>query len=533
MAQKLLKEVKINGVDVSSKLLHFKNPNSWGDAISSIDMQFARSINDLITLEPSLSLTVKRGVNSVSEEFVFNGIITSRDLMGATVRVKGRSRLLEAMKASLTKSFDNGIDPEAGVFSEIFKTLVNDNTPLTADNTSVVSTGTINIIEKFISRGDTVYDRMNELRKYVNYFIRYNNDTDLVEFKPKGTTTFGTTLTVGTNVTNIPVWKTNTDELINKVRIDGTPQVDNRTETFSGTGSQTTFTLSDIPLDTEVTLLGVLQTRGVTGSSSTFDYTVNREQKQVIFVVAPPSAVDNVVIKYGTRIPVVAIRSDSASITEFGGPDKTPAFKSFEMPDIKTVEDASEKARDILTKYSSGFTSTRLRVKDIRTIEPGMLVNIVDNKTVPNQNKTLFVTKVTKEWPNKNDLIEVGDKVWLLEDWQTDINKNIKDILKHLTENEDILTLFFELKRIIPFKRRSMVMFKRVVETESDVFILGHPRLGILGVNKLGDAGFGSLVRTIVGQGDDEYREMFYDDYFIDTTVSTATLDTTNRKITF
>ena len=62
---------------------------------------------------------------------------------------------------------------------------------------------------------------MKVLKRLVKYSMYYDYDNDWVRFEPDGFNTYPNTLTVGSNVYNVPFWKENINAMRNKIYVDG------------------------------------------------------------------------------------------------------------------------------------------------------------------------------------------------------------------------------------------------------------------------------------------------------------------------
>jgi len=525
--------VKINGVTVTDARLSWFIEDNWDIAISMLTMKLSKDIDDLVTLRTGLSITIERRLDNyliipywgiyIGVEYAFNGIITQVIPEAGYVSIVGKGKLIDAIKSGRTKSWDKDIDVEAGVGSEIFKDLC-DNSGLSYSATSITSTGTdVNsLITKFIQNDESDFEMMNDLAERYNYTISYDNFNDVVNFKPKGYSTWPQTLVVGTDIPGQIKWKENMEQMINKVKIFGATVYDKVEETF--TGPATTFTLTKTPEDTEVrdtNASGTVYVRGqkdVGIIGTDFDYYVDVEQKKIVF----SGATSNVWIRYGAQVPMPVIISNPTSIATYGGPNAKPHFKRFDYPNLKDIKDAEDKGRAIINKYSLPFTEIeKVPIADAVLeanygfINPGMIVKVTDSFN----NKTeveLFVQQVQKTWPHVYDRFILGDWVWRTEDWQTKQMQKINALLGELNKNQDIIVTAIDLNKNLTLKRRYFEKLK-IDRSGSGVnlFVLGHPTFGVLGTQELGDSGESWETVSLV-QANNTYEEYVYDTDFYD-----------------
>lgn len=528
----MIDEVKVNGVDVTLKRRNWHHEEEWNIAIDAATLVFSPSLKTTIpTLSTGMAVTIKRGFVDVSEDFVFDGIITQKIETTDEIVLECKGRLYDCIKNGRTKSWDRGIDPEGGVGSEIVKDIL-DQSSLPYDGTSIVSTGTdeSDRIQKFIQRDEDDYDRLNLIAEKYRFVLRWNADDQLTEFKPIGFTTYPVTLNVGTEIPSNPVWTENMEQLINRVQINGVTEFDTRVESFAGPAS--TFTLNFVPEQTEVTVGGVLQKRGQKNQGiigTDFDYYVDTVRKEVVF----SSSKSTVVVTYGAQVPLPVIIEEPTSITTYGGPNAIPHFKKFFFNDIIDLADAEARANEILDIYSTPFIEAdNIPVKNstIQTngfIEPGMVVDLNDSTT--GVACECFVKKVVKEFPHVTDQIWVGDEIYRTEDWQATQMKKINQIFNALNQNADFLIQIVVFTHEVQMAHRFVDVIK-VDKSGIDTGIYNQD-----GISQYGAVKYASSTATypttterrIWSQSD--YEEKFVDNLLIGP--GTAELDLTNNVL--
>jgi hypothetical protein len=550
-------KVVINSIDVTEYRLDWLEIEEWMQAIDCCSVTLSPSVSDVISITAGMVIEITRGMVTSTDENVFTGQITQYAPQADKVVLTCKGPLYDAIKNSDVKSWDKDIDTEAGVGSEIFKTLC-DNSDLLYTNSSIISTGTDDAdkIVKFIQNDEDDFQKMNELAEYYNYMISYDYTSGLVNFKPKGYYEYPSTLTVGTDIQNQIKWKENMEQMVNSLKIDGATVYDKRIQTFAG--PDTTFTLTYTPEDTEVrkdsTTTNTIQKRGQKGVGTlgtNFDYYVDVEQKKIVF----SGATSNVWVNYGAQVPMPVALKNQTSIDTYGGPRGVPHFKKFTFTDIKDINDAIDRGMAILNKYSVPFIEAQdvqindTTIQSFGNIKPGYLVTIVD----PFKNRTdnVFVKTVTKAYPHLGDRINVGDEIWKTEDWQATQMKKINQLLSDLSKNQDILTQIINLDRDVTYQRRYSVLQINNIAGETLVwdhftyglwgvgdwgsvggsgFIIGHTVYGLLGTSTLG--GTSSIVTIRITQNNNTYDEYLYDDDFLDST-STANWNTTTKQLEF
>lgn len=512
--------VAINNVDVSNYVLNWNYEREFDDDISSITIYLNRNVNNAIVLSVNNigdKLIVKRGAVTGSETTIFIGEVREVDPSGAVVVIKGSDRLFEARRAMVTKSFDKNIDSEAGKFSEIFKTLINDYTTLTADNTSVQDSGTTLTINKFICNNADVFERIAELAETINWQFYYNPQTDKVYFEPKGFINTSTTFAVGDNIIGVPSWTFESSDLVNHLKIVGAEQEVETTELFSGDNSKTEFILKYKPVSVKVYVGGVLKVGGREGSTSgSYDYEVDSDNKKIIFKSAPPSATNNIEVSYSYMLPAPVVGKRQTSIDTFGEYQKT-IFKN----ELKTIEDAKAYMNKYLDQYSFPFINAKIRVISATDANPGERIVVVDD--VNGVNQQLLVIKVTMQYPYKYDEIEVGDKILKTSDWMAGINDRVRRLEERAGQSTDLLLHVIDsFRESVSVERRYVKVNWRSVSGSN--LVIGNSSFGILG-----DAIIGAINNDFVTirliPGDKDFKEYLYDYEFIDTSVSDATVN--------
>lgn len=559
---KMYDKVTINGTDVTVHRITWDTESEWKYAIDSLNIDFSPKINNVLTLTPGMRIIVTRGYVTDTDEYVIDGDITQVNPQVDRINCVCKGRMIDAVKYGRTKSWDKDIDPQAGIGSEIFKDIL-DHSQLNYDSTTVPSTGTdpADLIVKFIQNDQDDFQMLDSLSNTYERVIVYDYQTGKVNWLSKGFVTYSHPLVVGTDIQNQPKWKENMEQLINLVKVNGATVYDKiNPPVFAGPATE--FSLDKTPEDTEVRQgsgTGTLYVRGQKGVGTLgldFDYYVDTEQKKLIFATNK----SNIWVRYGAQVPMPVLLRNQTSIDTYGGPNKIPHFRSFTYNDIKDVNDAEDRARTILNKYSTPFMETRedLQIDDVAiqtygVIKPGYLINIVDNFN--NKNLNVFVKIVKKSIPHIGDRITVGDEIWRTEDWQAEQMKKINLLFADLNKNQDILISGFDFTYAINFKNRYSYLEKRSIAGEIGIygnptqgiyglskygsyssllgFILGSPLSGKLGINKYGQTAITWNTVKMV-QGNNIYQEYVTDTLFYDSLNSSGiTWNTTTKTITF
>ena len=514
----------IDGVDVTTfvlpdtKIERTKVKNNGNTA----DIHLSLAISTIITLESGMYVTIQRGVLSATEHYIFKGDIKTiqHDDDYITVSCKDILQRLNFMK--ITKSYDINIDPSAGVISEIFKDITQTYGKL---NASVMNSGNLTVLTKFICKNEIILDKLSELARLIDWVIYYDYDTDVVMFQPNGYTTYPTTLNVGTNVFNILSWNDNIDNMINKVTVNGAYQLDTRVNNFTGDGGTKTFTLSYTPESTEVTVSGILKTRGVINQTTAFDYSVDRETMIVTFINAPAGAAP-IVVTYQTKIPYPVVGIASDSVARFGLVQE----ETFTFNDIVNINDAENRMNSILNLLKWGEISVDVLTNEFQITE-GMAVTITDNYN-PQYNGKYFVRSLVTTYPEPYDVVTIGTFQFNISDYMLSITERLKALEEGNTTYSEILRQIFNLTRLYDYERRYTILQKDDLSSFNGT-IFDNPINNGFDDNNYGFDGTGDvLTNSKITQFNNTYKEFVYDIDFKDAT-STATWNITTKQLEF
>ena len=518
-------EVIIGSTDVSAKVLSWKITETFGQDTKSCAVSFPFSIftATLPSLAVGDSMTIKRGITNADDYFEFDGVVTEIDKDGAYVTLYGADKIIVLTNSDINYSYDSNVDASSGVGSDIFKDMINTHTTLSADNTSVVSTGAVHLITKFRCKNTDVYERVKTLADIYDYQFYWDADNQLVVFEPKGYTASGVTLEVGVNVSEVPKWNYDTSQMVNNLTVKGGEQLVDNTESFNGDGAEDTFALAQVPNSVRVEVGGVLQVGGILDSTATYDYEVDRINNQIVFKAGsiPGAGVGNVVVTYDYPIPIpVNVRAD-VSITNYGLYSATKSFS-----DIESINDAIEKGNAWLDKYSEPFVGVTLKVPSITLgLKAGYQITAVDSYN--NENRILTINKITKKYPHSYDEISCGDEEYRTTDFQTLVLDKIKRLEEEVAGDSDLLINVRQPQNDVFAQTRYLIAQTRDVAADAiwDLDLWDN-------CNWEGSYD-NSPVRVRVNHPNHEYLELIYDNDFNDTGNTTATWDNTSNQIDF
>ena len=533
--------IKIGGVDVTSKRMSMRIEDEYLEKIGKVIIQFRFDVNTLTTLAKFQDVVVWEnfsGTLEVDANRKFIGNISKIEREVGTITVTAFDPLWKAIQTEVNQTYDVNIDSEAGEGSEIFIDLAT-QAGLTADSGTVQATGTSAsdlILDKFVCKRAEIYERMQALADIYEFQFYHRPATDKIHFEPEGFTLNVNVLRVGGtngNVQGFPKWVEDATKVFNRVEIIGAFDEVKKTESFDGTGAQTTFTLEFEPEIVTVTVDSVEQTGGVTGSTETFDYTVDKSNKQIIFESGsiPANGTDNVVILYSYREPRTVVLDNEASQAPIvdGGLGRIITNR-FTFKDIQSVDDAERRGDKLLDVFANEFVTTKFKVDpaviESFALEAGQSIRVVDER----QSKDLImvVKKMITRTPENDVELILGDREVSVGTIDFDHSKRFKRL-----EEEEAKAGTFVVARKTPVhgtnvERRDLRTNDR--DIEADVLYWDTVDQGIWG-NDAGSTGFDwgddtdgtFVVQRVIQANNDVYDENFNDTDYKDTGNTTAT----------
>ena len=487
---KVLTYVTIAGTNITSFVLSWNVTDTFGDEIPDAKIVFGKNI---LVSYPSIlngqEVIIKRGYTTGQEETVFDGYIDEINKNKSIVEITAKNKLIKLVKSNVNNTYDKNIDSQAGVGSAIMIDLITTYGDLSADTTSVISTGSIIIIDKFFCKKTDVFERLRMLCNVFDYQIYYSYSDNKVHCEPIGYTSNTNVLTVGTTVANVPKWEKDSSQLINQIEVDGAEQLVETTESgrIGVTSGYTTtdVTLLNIPYSVKVYANSsnpptTLRTGGVPNSTITFDYYVDNNVRKIVWNSGTynPPANDYVEVRYSYPAPIPVIQKRQSSIDLYGLSETIKKFS-----DIHTVEDAIKRGQLYLDTYSVPFIRTEPFVPSISSsYAVGQTVSIVDGYN--NENRSLVITKIKKKFPHNYDVITAGDKEYSIAAYQQQTLDRIKRLEEDLSRNDGLLIQIIDLDfTVSPRKRYTKMQRSKIFDT----FVLNHPINGLLSMGTVLD----------------------------------------------
>lgn len=536
-------KITIDGSDVTNYCLSYTVVDVISD-FSTARIDFDVRVLDYLNFNTQSELIISRGMTTSTDVTIFKGVVSEINRVSSgLLEVKGFDKLWLLERKSMSGTYDINIDPEAGVISAIAENIIEEHGGLTAD---VVDSGSIFVLDKYFCLNNTLMELLEELASLVDYTIYYNPQEDKVYFRPFGYESYPGILTVGVDIVNVPEWMTDYTKLANIVTVTGDFQELETTESFVATAAQTVFTITKTPQSVKVYDNGTLVTGGVLGQSSSYDYSVDKENETITFLVGRTVG-HTVEILYSYLEPIIVSQKNSASRVKYG--DYT-CNKYIDT--IKTTADAELKVQEIIDKFGEPFVNTKLMIIKKMDIRAGMNIQVVDEQN--NVNDVFTVRKIKYQYPEVIDEVTIDDEP-IYQDY-IKINELARRIGRLERKNQsqgNLINQRFTFDYDVTPEPRYTSVYQQSVAGDTGIyghpvygvygtskygaiasvsFILGHPTYGVLGTSTLGSSVSSLILKKLV-QGNMRYKELCYDVDFHDASSSTADFDTTNKWIAF
>lgn len=504
-------KITVAGVDVSSYLFNYSIIDTVNE-MTSANILFANNVLGIINFDTAQEIVVTNGSVTSTDYTIFKGYVADITKQGNLISLNCFDKLWILNRKTVNTSYDINIDPQVGVISAIVEDLIETYGGLTA---SVQNSGAVNTISKFICRNDFVLNRCELLRDVLDWQLYYNPTSDAVVFEPKGFTSFGTTLIVGSNIISSPDWEYDYTKIANDVTVIGGMQEVETTQLFSGTGAQTDFVLTFVPTSIKVYVGGLLQDGGVENMSATFDYSVDAPEKTVIFEAGsiPALGVNNIEVRYSYLISIKVHGKNDASITKYLEHEDVRKIET-----LITTEDAEKKLNEILTKFSEPIVSAKnIKLYNVFGLSAGMNVNIID--TINNETRNVNVTRVKFNFPEIYCEVDIDNApIYSDYNYENEIIRRLEELERKNMEED---TLVIEVKNIGSLETESNVRYLEVQSRDTTPDNLwGNTTWG----GGLWQSGFtNSPVTQRIIWPNRVYEETFFDTDFRNAGATTAT----------
>lgn len=522
-------KVTVGGVDISSYTLSYASERTWGDAVAQAEIKVKKTINAILTLATGQTVLIQRGWTLPTDETIFQGAVESYNPEGGTIKLICKDKAWDLVKRDVNTIYKSS-DAFAGKISAIFLDLVTTYGGLTADGTTVQDSGTTTILDKFVCTHTDVMDRCKKLAEILDWQFYYRPDTDKVYFEPKGFTTNSTVLTVGGNVQNVPTWNYDNTEMCNDLYVIGAYQEIETTESgqIGVTSGYTTTSvqLSFTPLSVKIyndnsNPPTTLKVGGMPDSTSSYDYYVDKEKKQIL--PAPSTTFANnsyMEIRYSHAVPIPVHLYNQASIDSY-----KISTKTITLTDLRSVADAETRGNNYLSVYAQPFVYSTLNLKSASTnnVKVGDIVQVVDSISTPNVNENMVINRHTIRYPADYEECYVGAQYWRLAAWQASVEERLKRLQEDQLANQDVIVEVLTVDNATYSPIQALPRYRKILQksVSGNVFIFGHPTYGIIGTSIIGD--LAAEATGFVQQYQNSYTETFADIDFDNTGATTAT----------
>ncbi len=492
--------VEIGEVDVTSKLINAEKTKTYGESVTKYDFEFTKDVYDLIAVSNSNTVTVYLDSSTPPTTKVFSGFVDLFKPEDGQIKITAKDELAALINKQIMHEYDSSVPGDAaypdGKISNIFADIVVTFGGLTTISSAFVGTltcqdsGTDLVLTKFICRNADPFERCKKLAETLDWVFYYKASEDKVFFEPKNYTTNANILTVGTEIVELPTWEYDRSEMINDLRLEGAQQLVQGTQFFTGDGSTTVFTLSNIPVATAVyyssaknyassaKLAGEILVGDVPDSISTHAYELDKKKKTVAFTSFTPAndADNNILAEVTYYAPIPVHLQESESKTLYGTYAKTII-----LTDVITLEDAWKRGENLLSVYNKPFKSAKIKVKwtNDLDLEIGQSIRIVDSINEPNVDEYLTIYKIIDLYPQNIVELEVGDRQFTIEEYQANLIERVKRLEETVIGTTDAVTEIVQNEIQIDVVPESVTV---LIEDINDSFILGHPNNAILGI---------------------------------------------------
>lgn len=509
----------INGIEcVSYVVKDTKIARSRFDLDGNVaEIHLVKTVSNIITLTAGQTVVISRGVTVATEDYIFRGNIKEVRTQDSKFVIICRDYLTQLKYKLITISYDRNIDTQAGEVSAIFSDLVT----RAGFTPSVVSSGTGNndiTLDKFVSVSKSYQNRLDVLTKILNWLYYYDYNNNVVRLEPKGYVHSTTDLIVGQNVYNFPDWNQNLEPMRNKVTVEGATQLQTgRVANYTGDGSTKVFSIGEKVEAITVTVDSVLKTLGSTGSTSSYDYTLDNQLKQIEFVTAPALS-KAIVITYTAYVLVPVTGQNVDSINKYGLTQE----ETFSFEDTVTTDDAETRVEQILDLLKDGVVEASLYT-DV-DIGVGNTVTVID-PIRPDKNGDYIVYSVTTNYPDWYDVVKLGNETFNVSNLFLSIDERLRALEKTDNTIVTILRQLISLLWSVTWDIRDLKKYNR--DTTGDYLWNGTIWNGGLWQTNY----INPLVLTTLIQGDNMYREFVYDNEYYDSGNSTGVVWDTSTKI--
>ena len=438
----------------------------------------------------------------------FYGILITKTDDVSGYAIGGSDELWKAIGKPLVKLYDisDPLDPFGGDIRLLAIDLAT-RAGLVMDDSTVDQTSVI--IPQILCDNAKIFQKLEELSQIL-YWDLYQNPVDRKIYlkNPAEYPVFDTTLEVGVNVVESPAYAENIHQTINEVEIQGVRAFPNTIETFTGDGSKKSYTVTKIPIATYIKIFNETTSTQLIGAvegsapSGTYDYLVNLNKGIISFVTAPSNGHVIKIDYTATELTSVSVDSSSSKLITKGTRKLVLV-----LPDVASIDDATQRAEAILEECSGSFASFTCRTYNL-TLSPRYKINFKDilkDKELSN----LQIVKVKKSWPEFTTEVTLGKSMLSYNNLISSVEERVKRLerarregvllrINKLFTNDMYLALDdFEIKRTLVGVARQFILdddiyglldidYLGLTYGPARQFVLGDPTNGELGDDYLG-----------------------------------------------
>lgn len=353
---------------------------------------------------------------------IFAGAIRS-NLNGDKDVIYGFDYGIELGEIRIRKNFQN-MTP-----IEIMEDVITNFTSLTFDAGTVTTSRNVTLYPSPNKRAIQIINDMHRLLA-TTHFV---NTSKVFKLEFEGSELNTNVLEVGVNAdVSAKGWEVDTSQIVKNLVVNGDVKRIEESETLSGTGAQTTFTIANPYVDVKVEHPIATKLEPEIEDFKAGDYQINKETAEIIFNVAPAFGVDNILITYVYQLQVNFSISEITNAQVLAGtnPHEVEINANF-LKEVLECKDYAEKYKNKfqnairnatilttdldLTKYRA---NQRIRIKDS--------IHLIDGVAI---NDEFIIKEIVRSFGAGSAFIEltVGDSTNFVYDIETEIDQRIQD----------------------------------------------------------------------------------------------------------
>lgn len=444
-------QVKFNGIDVTKYVKTYDVEREYKNKTTVANILIASSVRDIVEVNNYTTVEIFRNLEGIivdPDNRIFYGGIETAEIKAGVIKIYAEDEM------SLLKTDINVIyldtDPTAGKISDIFKDIV--ETQISGLTVDAQDSGTTVLVNRFACLNAEALERLTSLAGLLNWQFFQDPVTRNIIFRPMTFEDNPNTINYSTGLLNRLSWTKDDAELGNVITCVGGEQMTRTEETFSGDGTEKEFELTKGPVDIEVKVGGVIKKVG-NEQSSNVDVYVDYDRKKIIFVTAPPSASNNIVVSYSYINPVIITVKDNISILSYKTSTFNGEFKRmFTYTDLLSAYDVETRAKELLAVYKDPFLSTNILVNNKKAKNYGLAVgqNIRVQDPLNNTDSYFLIKSHKMKYPMAYDEFEIGDEEVRLSKMNYEVLERLKRLEESSLSESDIAISLLQFEEDLP-----------------------------------------------------------------------------------